>query len=562
MGGIFGFKNINLDIDKIKEELLNKQSNGFLTQQTDNINFFQARLARDYSTNNPDTMILDGNMITFNGQIYNYKELKETYLKNIELVNESDEEVLLHLLKKYGLKILHKLNGTFCFAYYDKTSGSTYLVNDRFGVKQLFYYYNENSYAFSSSEPILLRVLNFPFEINQAYIDTLYVKNSIDFEQKILNKNFHLVNAGEYIEITNDNKIKKCRYYKFSDFNISNLNINYKNKKEVIDYFENLLVDAIKLRYDAKIPIAMTLSGGTDTSVIYTLIKEKLGYNIKTFTYSNEDKSIDEYNRVKQLTEKYNDTVVKIRYSKELFKEDYQKALIALNAPCCISDTGYYNVYRNIHESGYQAVIEGHGSDEIFGYYYGFMIGIGQAIKEKKYLLALYILNLYKKNIKRPLTESEKNQIKNYLLNPKNIDKNLYLKYLFNLLLYLSLPKVLRYWDRLLADNSIEVRCPFLDYRVVEFALTLPLEYKVNKIGYKAILREILKKYNVDFIYKNNNKQGFTTSDKEVIKDYKDFLLQYYDKNRFNLDTDNFDENVYKACSIGFLENYYNSQNK
>lgn len=562
MGGIFGFKNINLDISKIKEELLNKQSNGFYVQTSDNITFCQARLAKNYSINIPDTMTLDGNIITFNGQIYNYKELKQTYLKDIEITDGADEEVLLHLLKKYGLKILNKLNGTFCFAYYDKTSGSTYLVNDRFGVKQLFYYSNENSYAFSSSEPILLRVLNLPFEFNQAYIDTLYVKDSIDFEQKILNKNFHLVNAGEYIEITKDNKIKKRRYYKFSDFNISNLNINYKNKKEVIDYFENLLVDAIKLRFDTKIPTAMTLSGGTDTSVIYTLIKEKLGYNIKTFTYSNEDKKIDEYNNVKKLTDKYNDKVVKIRYSKDLFKEDYQKALIALNAPCCISDAGYYSVYRNIHESGYQVVIEGHGSDEIFGYYNGFIIGIGQAIKEKKYLLALYILNIYKKNIKRPLAQSEKNQIKNFLLNPKNIDKHSYLKYLFSQILYYNLPKVLRYWDRLLADNSIEVRCPFLDYRIVEFALALHLEYKVNKIGYKAILREILKKYNVDFIYKNNNKQGFTTSDKEVINDYKDFLLQYYDKNRFNLDTDKFDENVYKACSVGFLEDYYKQQNK
>ncbi len=561
MGGIFGFKNINLDINKIKSELLNNQLKGFSVQQSDNITFCQSRLAKDYSANNPDKMIMNGNLITFNGQIYNYRELKETYLENNELEYDSDEEVLLLLLNKYGLKILNKLNGTFCFAYYDKISGSTYLVNDRFGVKQLFYYYNSESYAFSSSEPVLLRVLNLPFEFNQEYIDTLYVNNSIDFERKILNKNFHLVNAGEYIEITRDNKLKVNKYYKFNDFNISNLNINYKNKNEVINYFEDLLIDSIKLRYDAKIPIAMTLSGGTDTSVIYTLIKEKLGYNIKTFTYSNEDKTIDEYNSVKKLTEKYNDKVVKISYSKETFKEDYKNALIALNAPCCISDAGYYSVYRQIHESGFQAVIEGHGSDEIFGYYNGFIMGIGQAIKEKKWMLALHILNIYKKNIKRPLVTNEKNQIKDYLLNPKNIDKNLYSKYLYSLILYFTLPKVLRYWDRLLADNSIEVRCPFLDYRVVEFALALPLEYKVNKIGYKAILREILKKYNVDFIYKNNIKLGFRTSDNEVIKDQKDFLLQYYDNTRFNLNISQFDENVYKACSVGFLEDYYKQQN-
>ena len=84
-----------------------------------------------------------------------------------------------------------------------------------------------------------------------------------------------------------------------------------------------------------------------------------------------------------------------------------------------------------------QAVIEGHGSDEIFGYYNGFIIGIGQAIKERKWLLALHILNIYKKNIKRPLETNEKNQIKNYLLNPKNIDNNIYTKYLYRLILYI-----------------------------------------------------------------------------------------------------------------------------
>ncbi len=563
MGGIFGYKNINLNISEVKSELLNNQLNNFLIQSEDNITFCQARLAKNYSSNNDfDPMVLDGNIIAFNGQIYNYKELQKEYLTDVQLFYNSDEEVLLHLLKIYGLEILNKINGIFSFAYYEKKTGSIFLVNDRFGVKQLFYYNNGDSYAFSSSESILTKALHFPFEFNQSFVNTLLVYNSLDFEKKILNKNIKIVHAGEYIEITQDNKIKTKQYYTFNDFNVKSLNLNYKNKKEIIDYFENLLTDSIRLRCDSKIPIAMTLSGGIDTSIIYTLIKEKLGYNIKAFTYSNEDKNIDEYSRVKKLAEKYKDDIVKIRYSKDSFKEDYKQVLLALNAPCCISDAGYYSVYKKIHEMGYQMVIEGHGSDEIFGYYKGFMLAIGHAIREKRWLLALHILNLYKKNIKRPLCVDEKNQIKNYLLHPNKIDKNLYLKYLLNLILYYNLPKVLRYWDRILNANSIELRNPFLDYRIVEFALNLPLEYKVNRIGYKAILREILKKYKIDFIYKNNIKQGFTTSDKEVIKDQKDYLLQFYDSNRFNLNTDNFDEHIYKACSVGFLESYYKNKNK
>ncbi len=562
MAGIFGYKNINLDINRIKSELFIKQNSEFNFQTKDNITFCRAKLLEDYyNVKNSEGMKSDGSLIALNGSIYNYKELKQEYLKDIELRYSSDEEILLNLLDIYGLKILNKLNGEFSFAYYDQKSGSTYLVNDRFGVKQLFYYYKDDSYAFCSSEPVLNRILNFPFEFNQDYLDTLYIENSKDFEKKILNKNVKIVHSGEYVEITVDNKVKINRYYNFNDFDIKSLKINSKNKKKVINYFEELLTDAIKLRYDNRFPIAMTLSGGTDTSIIYTLIKEKLGYKVKTFTYSNEDKNIDELSNVKKLTEKYNDNAEIIRYSKDTFKENYKQALIALNAPCCISDAGYYSVYRKIHDMGYKIILEGHGSDEIFGYYNGFMYAIGQAINEKKWMLAIHILNLYKKNIKRKLNNQEKNQIKNYILHSNLKNKGIYLKYLFNLILYYSLPKVLRYWDRLLFANSVEVRTPFLDYRVVEFALSLPLEYKINKIGYKAILREILKKYNIDCIYKNNIKIDFRTSDSAVVKDQKDFLLEYYNKEKFNYDISQFDENVYKACSVGFLESYYQDKN-
>ena len=87
--------------------------------------------------------------------------------------------------------------------------------------------------------------------------------------------------------------------------------------------------------------------------------------------------------------------------------------------------------------------------------------------------------------------------------------------------------------------------------------MKLPLQYKINKIGNKAILREILKKYKVDFVYKNKLKTGFTTSESQIINDKKDFFLKYYDSKRFNFDISNFDNQVYKACSVGFLENYY-----
>lgn len=556
MGIIFGHKNINLDINIIKSRLQYKQFNNFNFYSQNNITFCQSGI--DYF----ETMELDGNIIAFNGSIFNCEELRQEFLKDVEVYFDSEVCILLNLLKIYGLNILNKLNGTFSFAYYDKESGSTFLVNDRFGEKELFYYINEDSFAFCSSDAILLSVLNIPFEFDKSYIDTLYVKNIIDFKNKLINKNLNTVNAGEYVEITRDNKVRTKRYYKFDDFNLEKLGLNYKNKKEVINYFEDLLTDSIRIRCNKNTPITMTLSGGTDSSLIYTLIKEKLGFDVNVFTYSNENEELDEYNKAEKLTKKYNDKVIKIKYSKDTFEEDYKETLIALNLPLRISDTGFYSVYKKINEMGYKTVIEGHGADELFcGYPEFFIVATGQALFEKKYILAYNILNLYKMNVKRKLLYSEKNQIKKYLFQPKESYKHLSRESTDYLLRFRAIPIIIRYWNRMLTANSIESRNPFLDYRIVEFVRALPLEYKINKIGNKAILREILKKYKVDFIYKNKIKQGFTTSEREIINDQKGFFLKYYDKNRFNCNISQFDDQTYIACSVGFLEDYYKKLN-
>ena len=400
-----------------------------------------------------------------------------------------------------------------------------------------------------------MRVLNIPFSFSDAYINSLYIENIEDFQKKLVNPNIRSVGAGEYIEITPNNEIKKFQYYTFNDFDIKNLNLNYKSKKEIINYFEDLLTDAIKIRTKECNHIAMTLSGGVDSSLIYTLAKERLNLDITPFSYLNYDDSKDEFKTAEKLVQKYNGEIVQVKYDNTSFEDNYKKALIALNAPCCISDAEYYKVYKIMNEMNYKVLIEGHGSDEALGGYpHIYLSAFQQAFFERKYILAMHILNLYKLNTKEKLNIKELIKL---LISAKNNRANVFLSNISYLFRKKTLPKVLRYWDRILVDNSIELRTPFLDYRVVEFLMKLPLQYKINKIGNKAILREILKKYKVDFVYKNKLKTGFTTSESQIINDKKDFFLKYYDSKRFNFDISNFDNQVYKACSVGFLENYY-----
>ncbi len=570
MCGIFGFKNFNIDTNKIKSELNHRGPDSFNIIKTGNITFCNSRLSViDLSDKAMQPMILNGNIISFNGEIYNYKELYEEYLEGVELHSMSDTEILLNLIQRYGFKILNKLNGMFAFSYYDNNSQSVFLVRDRYGVKPLYYYILGNSFAFCSEDYVLMRVLNIPFSVNPAYISNLLDKNISDFDDNSIIKNIFSVNAGEYVEITKQNKIIKNKYYYYNDYDTHE--IIYKNKREIINDFENLLADSIRLRNRSDTPIALTLSGGVDSSLIYTLSKEKLNIGYTLFTYSNMQKNLDEYTKAKRLADDYNDNVIKIEYNNQNFLENYGKSLIALNAPIwSCAHAGYYEVYKKINEAGFKVVMEGHGADEIFGGYpFTFRSAAVQAFAERKYKLCFDIINLYSQTNKISIDKINYIDLIKSLFKVKDSQKNIFFRTLDYIFRKKVLPISLRCYDRIPMANSVESRSPFLDYRIVEYTRALPIEYKINKIGNKAILREILKKYNKDYIYKNKKKQPFLTSELKFLSDNSKFMLKYYNNDKYDFDiskwitqdfSQGYNPNIYKACALGFLEDYYKSQ--
>lgn len=567
MCGIFGYKNFELNTEKIKSELFHRGPDAFRIKKESNWTFCHSRLSIiDLSDNASQPMESNGNILLFNGEIYNFKELKKEYLNDICFNTLSDSEVLLHLLEKYGLKILNKLNGMFAFAYYEKKTGSLFLARDRFGVKPLYYYKDNSSFAFCSEDAILMRLLNLPYEVNEEYIDNLINKEMSDYNELTIHKKIFSIKAGEYIEITKEETIKNFQYYNYDDFSFEITNLN-----DITTVYEELLTDAIRLRNRSDVPIALTLSGGIDSSVIYTLAKEKLNANYTLFTYSHKNTDLDEFLIAERLANEYNDKIIKIEYNNQKFIENFKKSLLALNAPIWSSaHAGYYEVYKTIKENGFKVVIEGHGADELFGGWpFTFPFATKEAFANKKYLLALQILILYKESNKISSTNKNIKDLLQIIFPIMKKDKNVFFRILDYIFKQRILPINLRCWDRIPMANSIESRSPFLDYRVVEFTRKLPVEYKINKNGNKAVLREILKKYNKSYIYKNKIKQPFLASELDFIKNNSDFLIKYYNKNKYNYDTSSWINNdfakgynpkIYKACALGFLENYYKQQ--
>jgi asparagine synthase (glutamine-hydrolysing) len=492
---------------------------------------------------------------------------KEEYLKDVNLLSTSDTEVLLHLLIKYGMSFLNKLNGMFAFAFYDISTGNTYLVRDRYGVKPLYYWKNDKSFAFSSEDKALVENLNIPYVFNSDFKKLLIEDAISDNDELTTIENIYQVPAGHYICISDTNSINKYKWYNFSD----TATFNYSNKDDILSYFEYIFTDSLKIRNRSDVKVGITLSGGLDSSLIYTIAKEKLNAKYEIFTYSNENKELDEYDKVSKLASEYGDSVIKIT-QKEDTMEIFKKSLIHLNAPIWApSHTGYFNTYSAIHENNIKVILEGHGADELLGGWpWTLTSAIVEAFKTGHPALSYEIFLAQQKTWNPNLEQRFNLKFKDYLkilIKKSRADKHCFADLLDDLFSRRILPINLRCWDRLSMANSIESRCPFLDYRVVEFLKKLPLQYKVNKLGNKAILRELLLKYNKDYIVENKVKQGYLSSEIDFLNKNSDDLLKYYDTTSNSIDITawknktldySYDTKTYRIIAFNLLNSIYN----
>lgn len=576
MCGIFGYtgsKNLEKHFFKLMEHR-GPDAKGI--KKNDNLTLGHLRLSiLDLDSNANQPFVKDGANLVFNGEIYNYLELQEKYLSKHQFKTRSDTEVLITLLNKFGLNILNELNGMFAFAYLNKNQ-ELFLVRDRFGVKPLYYaIINENIYFSSEIKPLIF--LNKKKNLDISIIRSYFEEMATDFNERSGYNNVSLIKPGHYKIVKAGKITNQFKWYLGFDSNIS-----LKNKINLTQECENILLDAIKIRCRSDVPIAITLSGGIDSTLIYTLIKEKLKLDIKPFIFKHENNKTDESTIAYNLAKKYGDEPVIVQQPTFSLK-DFKKTLWHLELPMWgPSAMAYLTTYSQISKLGYKVVLEGHGADEQFGGY-PYMVHASAIEALQNFNFKDYFL---RKNITLETLHSGLGQkmsllktFYSYLIDlkqlffGKRVNFNLTMDNSFN---YKILPIVLRTFDRLSMSCSLESRMPFLDYRVVEFARKLPVEMKVSKIGSKAILRELLKKYGNDEVYLNKSKMGFA-SDLPAIFNNKDFknyifkLAREFDlKNFLNIKDEvlsvsndsiswhNY-SNLWKIASISYYSNFKKS---
>jgi len=479
------------------------------------------------AANQPFTENTERYTIVFNGEIFNYKELKEKYLGNVKFKSESDTEVLLNLYILMGKDCIELLNGFFAFAIYDKQDGSLFVARDRFGVKPLYYFTNSKMFCFASELKSLLQ-FGLKKEIDFESLSIYFHLNYIPSPYTIYTDIFKL-NPGYYLEI-NKKGIKKASYY--------HTKINYQNKEIFSNYnkaksvLKELLEDAVQKRLVADVPLGSFLSGGVDSSVISALAA-KHQKNLSTFSIGFKDEPFfDETHYAEMVAKKHHTNHTVFSLSNDNLFEHFYDFLDYLDEP--FADSSALAVYILSKETRKKVTValSGDGADEIFSGYNkhsalfksinksfaeGFLKhlepGFRMLPKSRNSKIGNTFRKLHKFSIGLGLSTSERywrwagfseankvhERFKVNINSQEYIRRKLcYLKHLdhesdFNKFLLADvelvlqgdmLPKV----DMMSMANSLEVRTPFLDYRVVDFAFSIPAEFKIDNKRRKKIL--------------------------------------------------------------------------
>lgn len=520
-------------------------SNG--TYLHDNVALGHTRLAvidTSDAASQPFTDISGRYTIIFNGEFYNYKEQKSNLeQKGYKFRSTSDTEVLLYLFIDEGVDFIQKVNGCFAFSIFDNVKNELYIFRDRYGIKPLTYFVDNDILAFGSEMKSLL-ALNLPKKIDFYSLSLYFQLNYIPAPFSIF-ENFKKLLPGHYLHITNNN-FKEIKYYEIPDSE-QNSNISYSDAKVKLS---ELLEQATVRRLVSDVPLGAFLSGGIDSSVIVGLASRHVD-KLNTFSigYKNEP-FFDETNYANIVAKKFNTNHTVFSLSNDDLFENLENILDYIDEPFADSSAIPVYILSQLTRKHVTVALSGDGADEIFaGYYKHFAHWMAEnaSMKNTSVKLISPFLNLFPesrngafsnkvrqlKRYNKGLSATPENRYWNWcsLMSEQN-SRNLIAKKTdwniltskrnslihkkdesLNSVLYNDVNLVLQgdmlhKVDLMSMANALEVRVPFLDYNVVNFAFSLNSDFKINSEMKKRILQDTFREILPSELY-NRPKHGF-----------------------------------------------------
>ncbi|MAD96966.1 MAG: asparagine synthase (glutamine-hydrolyzing) [Flavobacteriaceae bacterium] len=475
-------------------------------------------------------MEFDGLHIVFNGEIYNFLDIKKELLDlGYSFSTTGDTEVILKGYQEWGNSVVSKMNGMFALAIYDTTNETVFCSRDRLGQKPFYYYWKNGNFEICSQ----LRPISENKEINEdaisMYLDCTYIPSPYS-----IFKDVHKLPPGCNLLIDlKNNSFEVSRYWDLTE--IKTLDISYEEAQRRV---HDLLKDAVKIRLQSDVPYGSFLSGGVDSALITSIASEVSSDKIKTFSIGFEDPKYDESKIAGQYAEilqtEHTETICK----PEDFLELLPKLIEVYDEPFADSSALPSLLLNKTTKRYVTVALSGDGGDESFlGYnHFDWVTKFNVLLKLPfwfRYFLSHFVFSIFFKQRTEPIkrilrTKNENDFIKGIFVGYNTLLKERHLGWLeknysnyksnsinnyqktadLNIKLWLENDSNVKV-DRASMAYSVELRSPFLDYRLVELARALPLKYRYQKKRKKRILRDILNEYIPENIF-DQPKSGFS----------------------------------------------------
>jgi asparagine synthase (glutamine-hydrolysing) len=555
--------------------------------------------------NQPFTSSCGNYTIIFNGEIFNFKELKEDLLeKGYVFRSDSDTEVLLNLYIEYKEECLSKLNGFFAFCIIHHQTEDLFLARDRYGIKPLYYFYNKDFFCFASE---LKALKKYPFEkkLNQESLEVYFQLGYIPSPLCIF-EGVKKLNQGHYLVLSQKN-LSIQKYYSI-DY------IEYDNPPSYSDAIltiKELLEDSVKKRLIADVPLGTFLSGGIDSSIIST-IAAKHTNNLNTFSIGYKDEPFfDETHYAELVAKKIKSNHTVFSLSNDDLFEHFERIVNYIDEPFADSSAIAVNILCNKVKQQVTVALSGDGADELFtGYnkHTAFFLSQQHSLKNTiiknfssifqylpksrntSYGNKFRQLDRYAKGLMLSPREryffwaqlQSKEEVNKLILSRYNkkyqFDKiancNSVNEMLYNDFMLVLEGDMLKKVDSMSMANSLEVRVPFLDYRLVDYVFKLPDNYKIDSVSTKKILKDAYKEELPDELF-TRKKHGFEVPlkkwinqdlsktidrllDEDFIHNQKIFNYEYICYLRDKAKSNNPEDSISVIWMLVVFQNWYN----
>ena len=420
-------------------------------------------------------------IIVFNGEIYNFKDLKKN-LKEFKFYSETDTEVLLYLYIKYKSKCLKMLEGMFSFAIYDNLKDELFCARDHFGIKP-FYYYNFLNKFWFSSEIKSFFIINKNLKKNEQSIYRYLSSEYHEHIQETYFKNILKIKPGHYILVKNS-KIREHQFWNFKDdYSKVNLPKKYTDRKE---YFRSLIDVSVRKSMVSDVPISIASSGGLDSSILQ-LTAKKFNPKMSMGSWVFKDKNFSEKKFINQIGKVTNLKKKMYCVTPNDFKENLNKMIKINEEPFSgLPIIAYYLCLKKTNNT--KVILDGSGLDEShMGYnkYFNKRLTIDDNFKSAQDGSKSILANIVHNNLNNKYSGFKENidlPFNNILNNSKYLD-----------LFFLKLPRALRFRDKLSMSISKEIRPCFLNKDLIASLFKIKVEEQFKKGVGKFLLRDIYK---------------------------------------------------------------------